>query len=321
VTRTYRKNAGQSGRRRNRVTRVLTTISRRFIAAAALFALAGSMTTSAQTAPITSPPAGSDGMDRESFEVTSIRSLDPRNLPGGLQTIVPCSGLLEPSAGRLTITAATVYRLIAAAYGMSCGAANNLELISGGPDWLKKAAFNIQATLPRGTPLYTIRQLQDGEAPKIQAMLRNLLADRFQLVLHRTAKDTPIFNLYFVKEGRVKLSADQTKPGEAPNPLASPLQLGNDPAAGLVRVRGDAIPIKALTMAGQVREGRLVIDKTGLTGLYDVQPSVIDVGTAVFQSGFSAWPQMMSYLGFKLESTHGAVDSIVIDRLETPTEN
>jgi uncharacterized protein (TIGR03435 family) len=31
--------------------------------------------------------------------------------------------------------------------------------------------------------------------------------------------------------------------------------------------------------------------------------------------------QMMSYLGFKLESTHGPLDSIVIDRLESPTEN
>ena len=294
---------------------------RGIISAAVLFALAGSMAVWAQTASTTSRPSSANGIDQESFEVTSIRALDPRNLPAGYQAIVPCSGLLEPTGGRLTITAATVYRLIAAAYGMSCGAANNLELISGGPDWLKKAAFNIQASLPQGTPLYTLRQMQDGEAPKIQAMLRNLLADRFHLVVHRTAKDTPIFNVYFVKEGKVKLSADQTKPGQAPNPLASPLLVGNDPVAGVVRVRGDAVPIKTLIMAGQVREGRLVIDKTGLTGLYDVQPSVIDVGTAVFQAGFSAWPQMMSYLGFKLESTHGPVDSIVIDRVEMPSEN
>jgi uncharacterized protein (TIGR03435 family) len=229
--------------------------------------------------------------------------------------------LLEPAAGRITITAATTYRLIAAAYGISCPAANNLDLISGGPDWVRKETFTIQATLPQGTPLYTIRQMQDGEAPKIQAMLRNLLADRFHLVLHRTPKDTPIFNVYFVKEGKVKLSADQTKPGQAPNPIASPLQLGNDPVAGVVRVRGDAVPIRTLIMAGQVREGRFVIDKTGLTGLYDVEPSVIDVGTAVFQSGFSAWPMVMNYLGFKLESTHGPVESIVIDRLERPTQN
>lgn len=282
----------------------------RLVSAAVLSALAGSIAISGQNV-----------MDRDSFEVVSIHPVDLQKLPGGLQTIMPCTGLLEPTAGRLTITAATIYRLVAAAYGMSCGAANTLELISGGPDWVRKEAFNIQATLPPGTPLYTFPQLQNGEAPKIQAMLRNLLADRFQLAVHHAPKDTPILNVYFVKEGRVKLSADQTKPGQAPNPIASPFQLGNDPAAGIVRVRGDAVPIRTVIMAGQLREGRLVIDKTGLTGLYDVQPSAIDVGPAVFQAGFSAWPQVMSYLGFKLESTHGPVDSIVIDRVQRPAEN
>jgi len=278
--------------------------------AAVLSALAGWIAISAQNVT-----------DRDTFEVASIHPVDLKNLPGVLATIVPCTGVFELTAGRITITGASVYRLVAAAYGIPCAAANTLELISGGPDWVRKETFSIQATLPQGTPLYTFQQLQNGEAPKIQAMLRNLLADRFQLVLHRTPKDTPIFNVYFVKEGRVKLSADQTAPGQAPNPMASPLQVGNDPVAGIVRVRGDAIPIRTLIMAGQVREGRFVIDKTGLTGLYDVQPSVIDVGPAVFQAGFSAWPLMMNYLGFKLESTHGPVDSIVIDRLERPTEN
>jgi uncharacterized protein (TIGR03435 family) len=211
--------------------------------------------------------------------------------------------------------------LIALAYGIPCGA-SNLELISGGPDWMRKEGFSIQATLPHGTPLYTFQQLQNGKAPEIQAMLRNLLADRFHLVVHRAPKDTPILNVYFVKEGKVKLSADQTKPGQNPdNPIASPLLLMNDPAAGIVRVRGSAVPIGTLILEGSVREGRLVVNKTGLTGLYDIEPSAIDVGTGVFQAGFSAWPQVMSYLGFKLEATHGPVDSIVIDRLERPTEN
>jgi uncharacterized protein (TIGR03435 family) len=261
--------------------------------------------------------------DRDTFEVVSIHPVDLQKLPGSivLQTNVPCSGVIEQTSGRITIAAATVNRLIALAYGISCGA-GNLELISGGPDWLRKQGFSIQATLPQGTPLYTFQQLQNGKAPEIQAMLRNLLADRFHLVVHRAPKDTPVLNVYFVKEGKVKLSADQTKPGQNPdNPIASPLQLVNDPAAGIVRVRGNAVPIGTLILEGSVREGRLVVDKTGLTGLYDVEPSAIDVGTAVFQAGFSAWPQVMSYLGFKLESTHGPVDSIVIDRLERPTEN
>ncbi len=305
------------------IAQMLNIMSWRLISGAVLFALAGWIAALAQTAPTTSLSAPSNETDRDVFEVASVRPVDIQRLPGSivLQTNVPCSGVIEQTAGRITIAAATVHRLVTLAYGMSCGAASNLGLISGGPDWLRKEAFSIQATLPEGTPLYTFQQLQNGEAPKIQAMLRNLLADRFQLVLHRTPKDVPIFNVYFVKEGKVKLSADQTKPGQTPNPMASPFQLLNDPAAGIVRVRGDAVPIRTVILAGQVREGRLVIDKTGLTGLYDVQPSAIDVGPAAFQAGFSAWPQVMSYLGFKLESTHGSVESIVIDRLERPTEN
>jgi uncharacterized protein (TIGR03435 family) len=288
------ENTPREGIMRNRVAQ-----------AAVLSALAGWIAISAQNVT-----------DRDTFEVVSIHPVDLQKLPGGLQ-FGQCAGGLEANAGRLTSTGATVYRLVTLAYGMSCGAARDLELISGGPDWLRKEAFSIQ-----GTPLYTFQQLQNGKAPKIQAMLQNLLADRFHLVVHRALKDTPILNVYFVKEGKVKLSADQTKPGQNPyNPIGSPLLLGNDPAAGIVRVSGKAIPIGTVILEGSVREGRLVVNKTGLTGLYDIEPSAIDVGTAVFQAGFSAWPQVMSYLGFKLESTHGPVDSIVIERLERPTEN
>ena len=291
---------------RNRVTQLLSIVS-----------LAGSIAVSAQT---TQTPPVANVIDRDTFEVASIRPVDPQRVPGaGVQTILPCSGGFELTPGRITITAATVYRLVAAAYGMYCPAATNLGLISGGPDWVQKETFSIQATLPQGTPSYTFQQLQNDDAPKLQAMLRNLLADRFHLVLHRTPKDTPIYNVYFVKEGRVKLSADQTKPSQPANPMASPLEVGNDPVAGTVRVRANAIPIRVLINGGQGREGRFVIDKTGLIGLYDIQPSIIDVGP--LQPGVSSWPQIMGYLGFKLESTRGPVESIVIDRIEKPTEN
>jgi uncharacterized protein (TIGR03435 family) len=271
--------------------------------ALSILCLAGSISLSAQTP------------DSEKFEVASIRPLDS---PGG-PALGPCSGGFELSAGRITITGVTAYRLIAAAYGMLCPAATNLGLLAGGPDWLQKQTFDIQATLPQGTPLYTFQQLQNDDAPKLQAMLRNLLAERFHLALHRTPKDLSIYNVYFVKEGRVKLSADQTKPSQAPNPMASPLQVANDPVAGTVRVRANAIPIRVLINSGQGREGRFVVDKTGLAGLYDIEPSIIEVGQLA--PGVSSWPQIMGYLGFKLESTRGPVETLVIDRLEKPTEN
>ena len=303
---------------RNRVKQALSIVGQGLASAAALFALAGSIAVSAQTTQI-SPSAPSNVIDRDAFEVASVRPVDPQRLPGGVLMIGPCTGVFELTPGRITITGATVYRLIAAAYGMPCPAATNLGLISGGPDWLQKELFNIQATQPQGTPSYTYQQLQNDDAPKLQAMLRNLLADRFQLEVHRTPKDTPIYNVYFVKEGRVKLSADQTKPSQPLNPMASPVEVANDRVAGTVRVRANAIPIRSLINIGQGREGRLVIDKTGLIGLYDIQPSVIDVGP--LPEGVSAWPQMMGYLGFKLESTHGPVETIVIDQVEKPTEN
>ena len=88
---------------------------------------------------------------------------------------------------------------------------------------------------------------------------------------------------------------------------------------GIVGLRAKAIRIGVLINALQLRESRFVVDKTGLSGLYDVQESVIDVGPS--ESGVNLWPQIMEYLGFKLESTRGPVESIVIDRLERPTEN
>ena len=62
----------------------------------------------------------------------------------GFTGITPCSGGFELTPGRVTITAATARRLIAAAYGQPCGAALDLKLISGGPDWAPKDAFHIK---------------------------------------------------------------------------------------------------------------------------------------------------------------------------------
>jgi uncharacterized protein (TIGR03435 family) len=249
---------------------------------------------------------------RDTFDVVSIRPVP------GSQAATPCFGGFELTPGRITITGATVYRMVSLAYGMPCAAAN-LDLITGGPDWLKKDTFNIQATLPQGVPSYTFQQLQNNAAPALQTLLRSLLADRFQLAVHRAPKDTPIYNVYFVKAGKVTLSADQSHPSEAANPMASPLNVRRDAAAGTMLVSAKAIPMAALLNGGQGREGRFIVDKTGLTGLYDVEPSVIDVG--LLPAGVSTWPEMMTYLGFRLESTRGPIDAIVIDRLERPTGN
>jgi uncharacterized protein (TIGR03435 family) len=69
----------------------------------------------------------------------------------------------------------------------------------------------------------------------------------------------------------------------------------------------------------QGREGRMVFDRTGMSGVYDIAPITIDVGPSA--PGVSVWPEIMQALGFKLESAHGPVEFFTIDRMERPSEN
>jgi uncharacterized protein (TIGR03435 family) len=239
----------------------------------------------------------------------------------------------------------SLYRLITLAYGLNCRAATDVGLISGGPAWVRSDLFDFQATLPDGTPGYTVTQLNNGEAPKLQSMLQAMLANRFKLALRREMKDVPTDNLILVKLGKIKLSEDQTPPvpfvstPAAPGGLPvnvdadgrtrglSPLpqQRGTflftvDPPEGKVTIEASAIRILSLINMFQGRDGRLVVDKTEIKGLIDIPKQTLDVGP--FQlDGVSVWPDIMQQLGMKLEPTRGSVEILVIDRVDKPSDN
>ena len=73
------------------------------------------------------------------------------------------------------------------------------DQISGGPDWLKSDRYEIDAVMP-----------PDTTQPRFQAMLQNLLAQRFHLSLHRETRNFPAFDLV-VAEGGPKFQ--ETTPG------------------------------------------------------------------------------------------------------------
>jgi bla regulator protein BlaR1 len=74
--------------------------------------------------------------------------------------------------------------------------------------------------------------------------------------------------------------------------------------------------------------GRLVIDKTGLTGFYsfswkwtrqsDNMDSAADTAAS---DPPSLWTALQEQLGLKLDAAKGPVDTIVIDHIEKPTPN
>ena len=157
-------------------------------------------------------------------------------------------------------------------------------------------------------------QLQNGEAPRLQAMLQNTLASRFNLVLHRSSKDAPLYNLVYVKGGKIIRSADQTPPPPLPVPTLPPqlpdpgapppafprgaFRINVDPPAGLVTLQASSVPLSTLINIFQGQEGRFVADKTGLLGLYDIPEVTLNVGPfEIGPNAVSVWPEIMQQLG------------------------
>ena len=80
---------------------------------------------------------------------------------------------------------------------------------------------------------------------------------------------------------------------------------------------------------------RVVVDKTGLTGLFDVDlsftpaPDQLPPGPpppgaqppAIDPDGPTLLTALQEQLGLKLEPRRGSVDVVVIDSIEQPTEN
>jgi uncharacterized protein (TIGR03435 family) len=171
---------------------------------------------------------------------------------------------LQLDPGRLALKYLPLYSLIGFAYGNECPAPDTLN---GGPEWARTEIFNLEATIPDGTPRYTKEQLLSGNAPRLQRMLQNLLADRFKLVLKREVKEMQGYNLVVAQEGKLKASADQT-PDQAP-PAPVPGRGGLRPFA-FAGIPIGVAPISRLATNLQMIMHRPVIDKTGLTGLYDM---------------------------------------------------
>jgi uncharacterized protein (TIGR03435 family) len=88
-------------------------------------------------------------------------------------------------------------------------------------------------------------------------------------------------------------------------------------------------PMSEIAKLLQPRAGRVVVDKTGLTGTYDIEleteiPSLPGVPEGTFgqpREGLALFTALPEQLGLKLESERGPVEVLVIDSVELPTPN
>jgi uncharacterized protein (TIGR03435 family) len=191
--------------------------------------------------------------------------------------------------------------------------------------------FDIQATSAADA---TVKQV---EGP----MLRSLLEDRFHLKVHRETMERPAYDLTVDKGGvKTKLS----KEGSCiPYSMDAPPPPAQDALrttwCDFPRLSGDGLNWtldgKGVTVAKLVttlsRSGldRLVVDKTGLTGGFDlnlrwtadVSEGSPSSGAAIDPSAASIFTALKEQLGLKLESAKEPVEILVIDHVEQPSEN
>jgi len=167
-------------------------------------------------------------------------------------------------------------------------------------------------------------------------MLRSLLEDRFRLKLHRETKESPVYALVPAKGGpKVKLSADQASSSDVNGPSPAGAAGPNHGAFrfGPGSMIGNAVTLALFAKFLSQRLDRVVIDKTNLSGRFDIQlqwaPDIgenpLDLGGHTIPLADSSRPSIFApvqeQLGLRLESAKDPVEVLVIDYVEQPTAN
>jgi uncharacterized protein (TIGR03435 family) len=142
-------------------------------------------------------------------------------------------------------------------------------------------------------------------------LLQSLLADRFHLQIHRDMKEMPVYALVPGKNGpKLKPSLPDAKASASAR---------SGPVNAIMFSKASMAQF-ASTLSGFA--DRPVLDKTGLTGAYDLKLQWSDDSQAAQDSGApSLFTAVQEQLGLKLEAQRSPVEVLIIDQAERPTEN
>lgn len=199
------------------------------------------------------------------------------------------------------------------------------DRIIGMPAWMTSEHYNIDA------------RVSEADAPvwgntaertvMLRGMLQTLLKERCKLVVHRETRERPVFAIVIGRSGP-KLKAAETSSLDAlhakyPDAMAVPngggiMRPGEN---GTRMLYGATIGTLSLVLSSPA--GRPVIDKTGLTGRYDIEVprmqsiSADNAGT----DGLPTIFDMLDRLGLKMETQKTPLEMLVVDHVERPTEN
>jgi uncharacterized protein (TIGR03435 family) len=262
------------------------------------------------------------------FDVVSIKP----NQAGGF-------GLEERPDGGVTMINVPVTTLLARAYRLEVD-------LTALPEWATQERFDVQATASR----------KGATREERDAMVRAMLADRFKLVAHIEDREYDTYDLVLAREdGRlgpglkkvdvdcvaVQAEREAARVAALAAGLPPPTPVGRTGPLPPCFLRSVADRQNAARMEGQTTmdnfaaalqfttRPRQVVNKTGLTGSFEL---TLDFDATPMQSGPALAPPapgsqpalftaLQEQLGLRLVSSRTRRPTVIVDRIERPTEN
>jgi len=189
----------------------------------------------------------------------------------------------------------TAKRLISLAYTI------DMSEIIGGPKWLDSDRYDINAKIPA--------EFAQQTSTRLPEMIEALLADRFQLVIHREQRQMSVYALLADKKGT------KLQPAKAPDKGSGSHSNGRHLVATNVSMENLAKRLSREVMG-------VVADRTGLTGGFDFElewtPEKILGADAATDDRPSIFAALEEQLGLRLEPAKIPVSAVVVDKAEKP---
>ena len=293
------------------------------------FVGAASITPAYSQIPAESPAQATTNI---SFDVASVKTDSARSrTESGPPTLA-----MHPS-GQFTALNVSVRQLIMSAYDVRS------FQIRGGPDWIATQYFDILAQAP-----------DDFEIGHTKAMMRRLLEERFGLVVQRTTSELPVYALGWVDRNRRpgpwlrrpgaacdRPPADPPeetvggpgrrrppqRPGQGemkPDPECRPFWGTTAVFAGVDKwFWARRVPFASTLDAVGAFVDLPIVDKTGLTGVWDVDikwdSDPRDASNSADARYGSIFTAVREQLGLKLEPDRSPTPVLVLERVQQPT--